>query len=243
MNKKRAAVLCRSVLWGICILLFPVFSGVLSALLALKTVETLFVQGIFMLLSLVIPLILVTAKKWRWSEIGFAKFDGNGCRKALYFLPLSAVLIPVAVRGFYAQSAAYVLGNLFLYLSVGIAEEVYFRGIIPKYLNRAFSNKGVIILSAVIFGVGHVASAFTAGSGSEVFLTVLNAFVFGWLAIEMALLCKNITPGILLHFMFDFETKIVVMSGNELLAAECIRGAVMVIAAVWLGIVLAKLKK
>ena len=43
--------------------------------------------------------------------------------------------------------------------------------------------------------------------------------------------------------MFDFETKIVVMSGNELLAAECIRGAVMVIAAVWLGIVLAKLKK
>ena len=101
----------------------------------------------------------------------------------------------------------------------------------------------MIFLSAVIFGIGHIASAFTASNGSEVLLSVLNAFIFGWLAIEMALICKNIMPGILLHFMFDFETKIVVMDGNDLLAAECIRGVVMVLAAVWLGIILVKLKK
>lgn len=243
MNKKGAAALCKAVLWGICILFFPILSGVLSALLALGTIETLFLQGIFMLLSLVLPLIFVMTKKWRWSEIGFAKLDINGCKKAMYFLPLLAVLIPVAVKGFYARSAAFVLGNLFLYLSVGIAEEVYFRGIVPKYLNSAFSFKGVIFLSAAIFGIDHIASAFTAGNGSEVLLSVLNAFIFGWLAIEMVLICKNITPCIPLHFMFDFETKIVVMDGNELMTAECIRGAVMVLAAVWLGIILVKLKE
>lgn len=242
MNKEKSVALWKSLFWGIGILLFPILSGTLSAVLSLETVETLLVQGIFMLLSLIIPIILILTKKWNWNEIGFAKIDTNGCKKAIYFLPILAIFVPAAWKGFYIKSAAYVLGNLFLYFTVGIAEEVYFRGIVPKYLTKAFSVKGVIFLSALIFGIGHIASAFTANNGFETFLTVLNALVFGWLAIEIVVLCKNIIPAVLLHFMFDFETKIVVMCGNELFIAECIRGAIMVIAAVWLAVILVKSK-
>lgn len=242
MNSGKSAALCKSLLWGICILLFPVLSGTCSAVLSLETVETLILQGVFMLLSLTVPWVFVFAKKWSWSEIGFSKIDGGGCKRAAYFLPLLAVLVPVAVKGFSLKSAGYVWGNLFLYCMVGIAEEVYFRGIIPKYLGRVFSRKGVMVLSTLIFGIGHIASAFTAGSGLEIFLSVLNACIFGWLAIEMAVICKNIVPGILLHALFDFETKIVVMQGQALLIAECARGAVMVLAAIWLGTVLVRSK-
>lgn len=235
MNEEKLFALCKSLFWGICILLFPILSGTLSVVFSLGTIEVLFLQGTFMLLALIIPLIFILAKKWRWSEIGFVKIDINECKKVIYFLPMSAIFIPVAVKGFHMKSAGYVLGNLFLYLMAGIAEEVCFRGIIPKYLNKAFSPKGVILLSAIIFGIGHMATAFTTNNGTEIFLTVLNAFIFGWLAIEMTVISKNITPAILLHFMFDFETKIVVMHGTELLIAECIRGIIMFVEAIWLA--------
>lgn len=94
------------------------------------------------------------------------------------------------------------------------------------------------MLSAVIFGIGHIATAFTANNGWEVCLTILNAFLFGWLAIEIELISKNIMPVILLHFLFDFETKIVVMNGTALLFAECVRGVLVFVAAVWLATII-----
>lgn len=238
MDKGKIIALHKSILWGVCILLFPIFSGVLSAILSLGTIETLFIQGFFMLTSLVIPLIFVLCGKWKWEEIGFSKYDAACSKKAYHFLPLIAIFIPVAIQGFYFKSIIYVFGNLFLYLTVGIAEEIYFRGIIPKYLSKAFSTKGVILFSTLIFGIGHIATAFTTSNGWEVFLTVLNAFLFGWLAMEMKIISKSIIPAIILHFLFDFETKIAAMNGTTLLIAECVRGVIVFAAAVWLATVI-----
>lgn len=83
-------------------------------MLSLETIDTLFLQGTFVLLSLIVSLIFILAKKWRWNEIGFAKIDINGCKKVKYFLPIFAIFLPVIVKGFYITSSAYVLGNLFL---------------------------------------------------------------------------------------------------------------------------------
>ena len=99
-----------------------------------------------------------------------------------------------------------------------------------------------MLWSTVIFGIGHVATAFTGSNILEIILTVLNAFIFGWLAIEMTIISSNIIPAFLLHFIFDFETKIVVMSGKELLIAEIIRGILMVILASWFAAVIYKQK-
>lgn len=55
---------------------------------------------------------------------------------------------------------------------------------------------------------------------------------------EMTIISSCIVPAILVHFLFDFETKVIVMSGSELLVAECIRGAIMFILAVWLAVVI-----
>ena len=63
------------------------------------------------------------------------------------------------------------------------------------------------------------------------------------MAMEMTLLAANILPAILIHFLFDFETKLVVMSGRDLLIAESVRGALMFIFAVWLAAVIHREKK
>ena len=240
--KHKVLVIYKSLLWCLLILLFPIASGTLSVILDLDTVATLFLQGNFMALALIPPSILVFSGKWQWREIGFEKFDLTACRRVIYFAPILVVFVPVAVKGFYFKSIGYVLGSLFLYLFVGISEEVYFRGIIPRYLKGEFSTTGIVILSAFIFGIGHIATAFTASNVFEISLTVLNAFIFGWLAMEMTMISSNIIPAFLVHFLFDFETKIVVMSGKELLIAEIVRGIMMFIMASWFAVVLYKQK-
>lgn len=233
--KSKILAMCKSFLWCFIILLFPIISGVLAVILSLDTVETLFLQGTFMLISLIPPTVFVMCGKWRWNDIGFSQFDFGSFKKRLFFIPVLLIFIPVAMKGIHIKSAGYVLGSLFLYLFVGISEEVYFRGIIPQFLKKEFSIKGTVLLSTFIFGIGHIATAFTGSNVFEIALTVLNAFIFGWLAIEMTILSNNIIPAILLHFFFDFETKIVVMNGRELMIAESIRGVLMFMMAIWLA--------
>lgn len=238
--KQKVLVIAKSLLWCLVILLFPVISGALSVILSLDTVTALFLQGVFMILALLPPAFFVLKGKWDWSACGFTRIDFEGCQRVLYFLPLLVIFIPPVMKGFYAKSAGYVLGSLFLYLFVGIAEEVYFRGIIPRYLKEAFSTREIVPLSAVIFAVGHIAAALAGSTAFEIALTVLNAFIFGWLAMEMTILSSSIIPAILVHFFFDFETKITVMSGRALLTAEVVRGILMFILAGWLAAVICK---
>lgn len=235
--KKKALVIGQSLLWCLVILLFPVASGALSVILALDAVETLRLQGAFMLAALVPPAVFVLSGKWRWNEIGFGKIDFEGCKSALYFIPLLVIFVPAAVEGFSIESVGHMLGNLFLYLFVGISEEVYFRGIIPQYLKKEYQTRSVVLLSTLIFGVGHMAAAFTGINTFVIVLTILNAFIFGWLAAEMTLISSSIMPAVLVHFFFDFETKIVAMDGEGLLIAEGIRGALMFVIAGWLTVI------
>jgi len=241
--KHKVLSICKSLLWCFVVLLFPITSGTLSVFLALDTVATLFLQGTFMALALIPPAIFVFSGKWQLREVGFASFDFKGSKRVLYFMPLLAIFVPVAIKGFYVKSIGYVIGSLFLYLFVGISEEVYFRGIIPYYLKEAFSTKGIVLWSTIIFGIGHVATAFTGSNIFEIILTVLNAFIFGWLAMEMTIISSNIIPAFLVHFLFDFETKMVVMNGRELLIAEIVRGIMMFIIASWFAVVIYKQRK
>ena len=72
---------------------------------------------------------------------------------------------------------------------------------------------------------------------------MLNAFIFGWLAMEITILSSSIVPAIMIHFFFDFETKIIVMNGRDLLIAESVRGTLMFMIAIWLAIAIGKEEK
>lgn len=242
MKRKTLAVL-QSALLCIIMLAFPIASGVFAVVMELGTIETLFLQGGFMAASLSIPAVMVLTGKCKIKEIGFDRIDRVSFKRLGCWLPFLLIFVPVAIRGFSVRSTGYFFGVLFLYSFVGVAEEVYFRGIIPFILKKEFSLLWVIILSSFLFGVGHVATAFTASSGWEIALTVLNALLFGFMAIESAIVANNIFPGILIHFLFDFETKIITMSGQELFVAECIRGAIMTLLAIWLTVTIFKNKK
>ena len=93
--KDKILIICRAFLWCFVILLFPIASGTISVIFSMNIIETLFLQGSFMAMSLIVPTILVLCGKWRWREIGFAKLNLKGCKKVLYFIPLLVILVPV----------------------------------------------------------------------------------------------------------------------------------------------------
>ena len=240
--KKFKAILF-SLLWCLIILAFPIISGVIASISKLDKISTIILQGSFMLLSLLFPLIFLLSKKWNTSEIGFNRITKEGARNVLYFLPLVLIIVPCAIEGFRIESIQYFFAVLYLYLFVGIAEELYFRGIIPYYLGKAFDIKWIVIISSLIFALGHSVTILTDGNIAIMILTVINALIFGFLTIEMYMLCKSIIPGMFIHFLFDFETKFIRMNGNKLLIAEIIRGAIMALIALCFAIILYKKSK
>lgn len=93
------------------------------------------------------------------------------------------------------QNVQYVFALLFFTLCVGVAEEIYFRGIIYKLLKNAFISPAVIIsISAVIFGIGHGASIIGTGDIIATILQVINAFCSERLRRKQYLLLKVFTP-------------------------------------------------
>lgn len=126
------------------------------------------------------------------------------------------------------------MGNLFLYALVGVSEEVYFRGILPYYLKKQFSARATVGIAVLFFGFGHLSAALSGMNGIETLLTVVNALLFGWLAMEMTRISDNLLPAIGVHFLFDFETKVVVLTGRQLLLAEMVRGVILCLLALWL---------
>ncbi len=233
--KNKAGALARAVLWGLTAVAFPVLSGVAAAVMSLGAEATQFLQAAFIAASLLPPLLLVKSGRLSLKGAGVDRFDREGIKRAKHFVPLIAVLVPAAVTGFYIKSASYLIGSLLLYMSVGISEEVYYRGIVPNALEKAFSKKGVAALSTLVFGLFHAATALNGGGAADTALTVFNALIFGLLAFEIKELSGNIAIPAALHFLFDFETKIIPMSGTGLMLAECVRGFIMCALAVWLA--------
>lgn len=240
----KTKIVIKSLIIGIIMILFPVLSGVLIGVLTSITendysIIGLFIQAAFIFVAIVIAFIYIKKKKIKPAELNLP-FKVNPYW--IYFLPCILIFIPTLFGGFVWKGSVYFIGVLLLYLLVGIAEELYFRGLIPHTLKKGFSTKSIIIISTIIFGLGHCAVIFNGGDISLVLLTILNALIFGWLAIELAILTDNITLLMVIHFLFDFESKFILATGNELIIFEIIRGAIMVIYAIVLIYVLKKKK-
>lgn len=232
--------IAEALLFCIVILIFPVVSGAISAILKLDINKTLLLQSAFMAMSLLVPAGLLIARKITLSDIGLVSCSKGGASKVLYYLPALLIFLPTALQGFCFQSIEYMLGSFLLYLFVGISEEIYFRGLIQHILQKTFSVRMTILLSTMIFGLGHSASAFSGAKLFEVVLTIINALIFGWMAAGLVVLGKSILPLIAIHFFFNFESKIIVMGGSLLPAAEFARGAIMFLYAIYLAMVISK---
>jgi membrane protease YdiL (CAAX protease family) len=90
--------------------------------------------------------------------------DKEGVKASLYYLPLIAVLLPMIVGAVDLSNTGLVPATLLFTLGVGIAEELYLRGIILRILGKSFGPLPVVFNSVPIFGTSHAEGAFVQSS-------------------------------------------------------------------------------
>jgi uncharacterized protein len=199
------------------ILIFPVVSGVIVVMSEMNQTDKYLTQGCFMLLSIIIPVVYIWKMKINVKEIGLRKTEPGSIRKTLLFIPVVLSELPLILVGVDFKGLTYASTLIFFALAVGISEELYFRGIILKLLKDNFSGKQTVVISALIFGIGHIASALSGKGIMAVLLQIINAIVFGILAAEIVTITKSLIPIIIWHFVFNFVNDITLAAGiNEI---------------------------
>lgn len=238
-SKKAKSVLYSTGI-AIVLIIFPVLSGGLIGTMATLTgkdyqASGAFIQAFFMVLPIIIMGIYLRKHKISLDSIDI-NFELS--KSYLWFLPCLFIYFPLLFLPLCWKGTAYFVGNLLLYIVVGIVEELYFRGVIPNILERQFHKYGVILIATLIFGLGHSSVAFSGSDYKVVLLSILNALIFGWLAMELKYLTHNITILMLIHFLFNFQSKFVILASTELFYSEMMRGVIMVAYAILMFVVM-----
>lgn len=230
----------QALLWGCIVILFTVASGVVCSVVpSVNTQEKIWlVQGIFSWLSLV-PAYLHMKHN---HDLPYPLVKGAK-HSMIWYLPCLLILAPMLIGGFANEGMSYYLISLFFTLAVGVSEELYFRGIVIERLQKNFSEKGIVLLSTLIFGLGHASAALSGMDTIGVIMTVINALIFGWLAIELLMCSKVLLPLMIFHCLFDWLSKIVPLEENVGMTVDIIRGTIMFIFVFILFILRTRTKK
>jgi membrane protease YdiL (CAAX protease family) len=154
-------------------------------------VEALFCGYVILLLSLL---------SW-WGEAGFARSMTH--RTLVSYLPLFVLpLLVLAGSGVKTASVGRMIGFALFALMVGFAEEGLVRGIILRALLPAGAVRAVL-LSSLIFGVGHFANIW---QGASAMATIVQVTFSTFLGIGFAgarVYTGTIWPAIGLHWLLD----------------------------------------
>jgi membrane protease YdiL (CAAX protease family) len=121
----------------------------------------------YMKIALLVLLLYIVALSQRLPEAGFTfSLNRSDWREALINLALFAVIaLPFGlITGFIKPATALpsfleIVGRgIFIFLFIALPEEILFRGVIHRYLERVlrWSQLATLILSSVIFGAAHL---------------------------------------------------------------------------------------
>ena len=69
------------------------------------------------------------------------------------------------------------------------------------YKNNAIK---AIIISSVLFGIGHIANAFSNSNYFYIILQIIFAFIIGLVYAEIVIITKSIIPAVIFHAVHDF---------------------------------------
>lgn len=140
---------------------------------------------------------------------------------ALLFIPLQQILVP---EGGFSQDVTEMFTQLdtppariaMVAISTFLApvsEELMFRGVLLRSLAHR-SRRTILVVTAAIFGLFHVAGASSAGAAVLVFSQI---FLVGLVLAHLALRHDRIGPSIFVHAGFNLLAAIVLLLPPELL--------------------------
>ncbi|TFG23718.1 MAG: CPBP family intramembrane metalloprotease [Promethearchaeota archaeon] len=88
-------------------------------------------------------------------------------------------------------------------INPGFFEEIGFRGIMFSNLEKKYKGCGVVILSAILFGLFHLGSLTIGENPMNVIFLVIMATTFGLAWGYMRLKTESIIPSMIVHYLID----------------------------------------
>ena len=164
-------------------------------------------DSIFSFLGLLVIAEVITwfiSKNKLQEKYGFIKV--NDYKKYLFFIPF---IILMTVNFWSGFSIHYSLkGQVIAVLTmalVGYVEELIFRGLLFKAIEKESTNRAIII-SAVTFGVGHIVNLLTGNASVDTFLQMAYAIAIGFAFVMVFYKSKSLWPCIITHSVIDITS-------------------------------------
>ena len=130
------------------LLLFFFAQGAIVVIGEIEGISSILIRGgvIWGLVALTLAYYIIRYKGI--SKLGFRGMEKGAVKRVLYFVPLLLIaLSPFAAGVDLKGGAAFLFANLFLTLGIGMAEEIFFRGIICGLWLERGVGKAMIISS------------------------------------------------------------------------------------------------
>jgi membrane protease YdiL (CAAX protease family) len=206
MEKNVKLPLLKAILFTFVPLIFATIAGTIISIKSLNGNYIIIAQSVAFALSIFVGLIIMKKLHLTLLEIGFCKMDTR-VKNVLFFIPLLIIEILPFFTGLNDKNnIPRILLLIVFTIIVGINEELYWRGIILKL----FTNNIVkaIIISSVLFGIGHIVNALAIENYLYIILQIIFAFIIGLIFAEIVIITKSIIPAIIFHTIHDFVANI-----------------------------------
>lgn len=159
-------------------------------------------------LAIIAGAILIFVKKMHLEEkYGLVKWNGSA-KDYLFFAPMFVLMTGNLWGGL---GIAYTgIAQLFAVISmllVGFIEEMIFRGFLFRVLLQKDSVPVAVTISAVTFGVGHIANLLAGQGGIETFIQVCFAIAWGFLFTFVFYKSGSLWVCIIVHGLVDVFAK------------------------------------
>ena len=208
------------------LLLFFFAQGAIVVITGIEGVPSALIRGAVIWGLVIITLAYYIIRFKGISKLGFHGAEKGAAKRMLYFVPLLLIAFSPFAAGINLNGgAAFILANFFLTLGIGMAEEIFFRGIICGLWLKHGTIKAMII-SSVLFGFSHLLNIAGGAEVGETVLQICFALVYGMVFALIFAESGSLLPCVLLHALHDFCSFI---SGEASAQFEIFLGAVQFI--------------
>ena len=223
---KQDRIILKTAMATLVLMLFFFAQGAIVVITGIEGVPSALIRGavIWGLVALTLAYSIIRYKGI--SKLGFRGMEKGAAKRVLYFAPLLLISFSHFAAGInYNGGAALILANLFLTLGIGMAEEMFFRGIIcGLWLGRGIVK--AMMISSLLFGLSHILNIAGGAELGETVLQICFALVYGMVFALIFAESGSLLPCVLLHALHDFCSFI---SGEASAQFEIFLGAVQFI--------------
>ena len=185
------------------LLVFFFAQGAAAVVFQLEGSVSALVRGGIILLLVICTLLYFAVRHKSIAVLGFCRPKEGSLKKLLFCVPLIVVALSHFVVGpASGLSIGLFAADLFLTLSIGMAEEIYFRGIICNVWLEKGPYKAMVI-SSVLFGISHLMNIAGGAGVLATLLQICFAFIYGLVFALIFIRSGSLIPCILLHALHD----------------------------------------